>query len=231
MRSLILKLIFGLIILVSLSSCDWVKDLFNPKDNTPNNDINSFIKADAAVETNFQVAVYAIEDKDDPLYFYDYFDYPVNYGDLQFLNVDFNDDGFYHAYSTGSQDENFHVWDYDLRIYFSQERLYIDSMFLTNRVQELKFTTETTGGVTKYITRDLTFNYEIYTPIPIVTSDIDLIKTNSRLEYRAELTDEKDFQFKCTETYPEWPASYTMHYRDTKGTKRSLKVYVFFDVI
>lgn len=206
----------SLLLILGLQSCE-------EEDEGPKESIEEYIQDVQIAESEYKVAIYCIEDGNDPLGVYDYFDYGIYMGKIDKMEIDYTD-GVYHAFSNEVHEDGFIIKRYDLLIYFSPNRFYIDSLFITNVYEEPNFVDN--------VSREVTFTCEVYNPIPVVTPDVDSIWENGRLEYLLETTEEKGFKAKLVEKYTEEGSlDYSLlNYPNTVGQNTYLKAYVFFRV-
>ena len=214
--------ILSVIFIFSLTNCTSFNSLFDKEDG-PKESIEAYIQDVQIAESDYKVAIYCIEDGNEPLSIYDYFDYGIQMGNVSNLEIDYTD-GVYHAFSNQIQEDHYIVKSYDLLMYFSPDRLYIDSLFITNIWEEPNFVDN--------VSREVTFTCEVYNPIPVVTPDVETIWENGRLEYKMEFTAEMDFKAKLVEKYTEEGNSNydLLNYPNTVGDNTYLKVNVFFRV-
>lgn len=217
------SVILSLLLIFGLQSCDSFSSLFEEEEEGPKESIEEYIQDAQVAEDEYKVAIYCIEDGNDPLGIYDYFDYEIYMGKIDKMEIDYSD-GVYHAFSNEIHEDGLIVKRYDLLMYFSSDRLYIDSLFITNVYEEPNFVDN--------ISREVTFTCEVYSPIPVVTPDVDSIWENGKLEYLLESTKEMDFTAKLVEKYIEEDnSSYSLlNYPNTVGENTYLKAYVFFRV-
>ena len=215
--------ILSLLMIFGLQSCDSILSLFEEEEEGPKESIEEYIQEAQLAEDDYKVAIYCVEDGNDPLGIYDYFDYEIYTGSFDEMEIDYSD-GVYHAFSNEVHEGRFNIKRYDLLMYFSADRLYIDSLFITNVYEEPNFIDN--------VAREVTFTCEVYSPIPVVTPDVDSIWENGKVEYLLESTKELDFKAKLVEKYIEEDNSnnYLLNYPNTVGENTYLKVYVFFRV-
>lgn len=210
----------------AFASCDSINSIFddeNENDDTNNSTssaIHKLIETSEIAELEYVVAIYCVEDGNDSLSVYDNYDYGNIYGNVNKLVISFDRDGTYKMSSKGSKDDVYEIINYDLEFKFSANREAIEYLKLNSHVYDLKFMRESF--------RDIQIEYEVFKSIPIVTANIDSIKINNRVEYRAEFIGETDFDFIAKESFPETDPDFSYHYLDTRGDNRHMIVYVYF---
>ena len=94
--------ILSVIFIFSLTNCTSFNSLFDKEDG-PKESIEAYIQDVQIAESDYKVAIYCIEDGNEPLSIYDYFDYGIQMGNVSNLEIDYTD-GVYHAFSNQIQD-------------------------------------------------------------------------------------------------------------------------------
>ena len=209
--------------LLSFSACDLLSEWLNrEKEPEKQEDVESYIKSSNLASGYMLVTLYSIEDGNNPEDLYAYFDQTLYVGDIDKWEFDGEGGASFYYLADANQEEEYYFKESDLKIYFSDDFHYIDSLFLFNTVFEKYFIDQTS--------REMSFKYEVYNPVPIVTPDVDSIWENGKVEYLQEFTNENDYKFECVEVYGYNGETSDLNYKDTQGEHRFLKVYFEFRV-
>ena len=217
---------------VILTSCDFVnsiKEIINPQEeNTSNNpptaktDLEEKLFSTNWMDVKYRVAVYCVEEEDNPLAVYDLFDFDFYYGSGDSLHYGFSSDGLEYTITAGvNQVDKFILNELDIEVEFSEDHSSIERFHAYNDYDELYYIDDAT--------RQLQYELTIEDPIKILTANSDSIEMMEGITYYTEMVDTSHYEFWAKEIFKdETQSNVFWNYIDTKGTERYLKIEVFF---